>query len=173
MHFLSWFLPRADSFPGNMSSFSQKELTAEELRLDKLNYPRKWVSEWIMWWALKQNAYISIFMYPVWGFNYSYNVETHLTERRWNLGENFLIWPIHWPLSNFDICSILIHFLHLLASSLLLLTFKKRCIVIVVPQNNFPEHVGISRTYPEAWEEGEELQTVIENDEFVIPVSTP
>lgn len=53
------------------------------------------------------------------------------------------------------------------------LTCKKKSIVTVVPQNNFPEYLGMSRTYSEAWEEGEELQTVIENDELVILLCTP
>lgn len=52
------------------------------------------------------------------------------------------------------------------------LTLKKKYVVIVISQNNFPEYLGMSRTCSEAWQEGEELQRFVEN-EFVITVFVP
>lgn len=103
-HYISNVLPELMHYPElihpwGMFSFSQKGLTALEWRLDKLNYQRKYASEWIMWWTLKQNVHILpciqcgvLIAQTTWKL-------THMTENRWSLEQNFLTCPIHGPLA--------------------------------------------------------------------------
>ena len=91
---------------------------------------------------------------------------THFTKNRWSWEKNFLTQPIDQPLSCFDIHGMFVF--PIFEHPLYYLILRHKCLARVGPQNNFPEHLGISRTCSKTWVEAKELQTFAEDDAFVI-----